>query len=78
MRRQAKSMLSTQGTVVKRLPEFVIVGAMKFGTTTIQHQLMKHPSVYIPASELQLLIQKTLFEGPSMVLRSSLMLEISL
>ena len=30
------------------LPNFIIAGAMKSGTTTLQEQLSKHPEVFIP------------------------------
>ncbi len=35
-----------------RVPDFIICGAMKCGTTTVHHLLGLHPRVFIPASEI--------------------------
>lgn len=35
-----------------RLPDFIIVGAMKAGTTTLAHYLRQHSEIYIPEEEL--------------------------
>lgn len=32
-----------------RLPDFLIIGAMKAGTTTLYYDLMRHPDLYLPA-----------------------------
>jgi len=29
----------------KNMPDFVIIGAMKYGTTTLYQNLVKHPSI---------------------------------
>jgi hypothetical protein len=34
-----------------RLPDFIIAGAMKSGTTTLHHVLAEHPGIYIPRRE---------------------------
>ncbi|QXD16193.1 sulfotransferase [Rhodocaloribacter litoris] len=34
------------------VPDFLIIGAMKSGTTTLHHLLEQHPDVYIPRGEL--------------------------
>ena len=34
-----------------RLPEFIIIGAVKAATTWIAHQLREHPDVYMPGPE---------------------------
>jgi hypothetical protein len=31
-----------------RLPDFLIIGAMKAGTTTLYYDLMRHPGLYLP------------------------------
>lgn len=31
-----------------RLPDFLIIGAMKAGTTTLYYDLMRHPALYLP------------------------------
>ena len=35
-----------------RLPHFLVVGAMKCGTTTLRHLLRTHPRIYMPAREI--------------------------
>ena len=35
-----------------RLPDFIICGAMKCGTSTVHNLLGKHPEIYIPDSEI--------------------------
>ena len=35
-----------------KLPDFIIVGAMKSGTTSLHSILNTHPSVFIPKKEL--------------------------
>ena len=34
-----------------KLPEFIIIGAQKAGTTSLQHYLKMTPGVYLPARE---------------------------
>lgn len=34
-----------------RLPEFIIIGAVKAATTWIAHQLREHPDIYLPGPE---------------------------
>ncbi|GAB4109199.1 MAG: sulfotransferase [Phycisphaeraceae bacterium] len=34
-----------------RLPDFLIIGAMKSGTTTLYHDLLGHPRVFFPVSK---------------------------
>lgn len=36
----------------RNLPDFLIVGAMKAGTSTLAHYLRQHPQIYMPDSEL--------------------------
>jgi hypothetical protein len=31
-----------------RLPQFIIIGAVKAATTWIAHQLRQHPDIYLP------------------------------
>ena len=35
-------------TLVKRLPNFLLIGAMKAGTTSLYHYLRAHPQVFMP------------------------------
>lgn len=35
-----------------QLPDFIIVGAMKSGTTSLHHILNQHKNIFIPAREL--------------------------
>lgn len=35
-----------------RLPHFLVVGAMKCGTTTLRHQLRLHPRIFMPPREI--------------------------
>jgi len=34
-----------------RLPDFLVIGAQKAGTTTLHHLLAKHPDLYLPAQK---------------------------
>ena len=34
------------------LPDFIIIGGMKCGTTTLHHILNTHPKIYMPQSEI--------------------------
>jgi hypothetical protein len=36
----------------KKLPDFIIAGGMKCGTTSLHHILNKHPDIYIPEEEI--------------------------
>lgn len=36
-------------TLVGRLPDFLVIGAMKAGTTSLYHYLRAHPDVFMPA-----------------------------
>lgn len=36
-------------TLVGRLPDFLVIGAMKAGTTSLYHYLRAHPQVFMPA-----------------------------
>ncbi|MBA2767691.1 MAG: sulfotransferase [Sporichthyaceae bacterium] len=38
------------------LPQFLVVGAMKAGTTTLYQDLRRHPAVYLPEKELDSLV----------------------
>ncbi len=39
-----------------RVPDFIICGTMKSGTSTLHYILNQHPHVYIPDGELHFLI----------------------
>lgn len=45
-----------------RLPDFIICGAMKCGTSTLHALLDKHPRIYIPASEISFFDMDDLFQ----------------
>ena len=34
-----------------RLPDFLIIGTAKAGTTTLYHYLQRHPQIWLPASK---------------------------
>ncbi|MEX0642669.1 MAG: sulfotransferase domain-containing protein [Pirellulales bacterium] len=40
-----------------RLPDFLVIGAMKSGTTTLYHDLMANPAVFLADKELNALVQ---------------------
>lgn len=46
------------------LPDFIIVGAMKSGTTTLHDMLNSHPDVFIPKGELHFFDHDDIFEHP--------------
>jgi hypothetical protein len=43
--------LSPRGDITKPLPDFVIIGAQKAGSTALMQHLRDHPQVYLPAAE---------------------------
>lgn len=43
------------------LPNFLIVGAAKSGTTTLQDHLMDHPQVFMPSKEVQFFSKDTTY-----------------
>jgi hypothetical protein len=45
-----------------RIPDFIICGAMKSGTTTLHAILAKHPKVFIPDPELHFFDQDDIFQ----------------
>ena len=45
-----------------RLPDFIICGAMKCGTSTVHALLDKHPSVYIPGEEIHFFDMDDVFQ----------------
>jgi len=45
-----------------RLPDFIICGAMKCGTSTVHALLNKHPHIYIPDSEINFFDMDDLFQ----------------
>ncbi|CCQ10308.1 hypothetical protein PALB_11730 [Pseudoalteromonas luteoviolacea B = ATCC 29581] len=47
------------------VPDFVIIGAMKSGTTTLHEMLASHPDVHIPADELFFFSQDDVAEHPN-------------
>jgi hypothetical protein len=47
-----------------RLPDFIICGAMKCGTSTVHTLLNTHPDVYIPSSEINFFDMDDLFQHP--------------
>jgi hypothetical protein len=55
-RTSANPIQGRQGETSSRLPDFIIGGAMKAGTTTLHHLLARHPDVFIPRHELQVFV----------------------
>ena len=47
------------------LPDFIIVGAMKSGTTTLHDMLNTHPEVFIPKGELHFFDHDDIFQHPN-------------
>ena len=47
------------------LPDFIIVGAMKCGTTTLHDMLNTHPDVFIPKEELHFFDHDDIFQHPN-------------
>ena len=47
------------------LPDFIIVGAMKSGTTTLHDMLNTHPDVFIPKGELHFFDHDDIFQHPN-------------
>jgi hypothetical protein len=43
-----KARFSGRSSLICRSPHFVIIGAMKAGTTTLYRDLLKNPSIYMP------------------------------
>lgn len=43
--------LSSRARLMLRLPDFLIIGAMKAGTTSLYHDLLTQPAVYFPHGE---------------------------
>lgn len=52
-----------------RLPDFIIGGAMKSGTTTLHHLLADHPQVYIPKPEIHFFCLDDAVEMPDLFYR---------
>ncbi|MBD3278863.1 MAG: hypothetical protein GF388_11235 [Candidatus Aegiribacteria sp.] len=52
-----------------RLPDFMICGAMKCGTSTVHTLLNKHPSVFIPNPEINFFDIDDLLQHPDFVFR---------
>jgi hypothetical protein len=46
------------------LPDFIMVGAMKSGTTTLHDMLNTHPDVFIPKGELHFFDQDDILQHP--------------
>ena len=46
------------------LPDFIIAGAMKSGTTTLHNILNEHPDVFIPDSEIHFFDMDDVIEHP--------------
>jgi len=46
----------------KELPDFIIVGTMKSGTTTLQHYLLNHDDISMPKKELHFFNRDSNFE----------------
>ncbi len=42
----------TKNNSDRRLPDFIIIGAMKAGTSTLHHILASHPDVFMPDNEI--------------------------
>jgi len=61
----------------QRLPKFIIIGAMKCGTTSMRHILVQHPQVFLPQGDvcffdLDRSFDEAVFPGPSIKLIQSL------
>ena len=50
--------------VLPVIPDFIIIGAMKCGTTTLHRLLDSHPDVYMPAGEVQFLTIDDIEQNP--------------
>jgi hypothetical protein len=48
-----------------RIPDFIICGAMKSGTTTLHYMLNQHPNIYIPNNEIFFFDMDDLFQHPA-------------
>jgi hypothetical protein len=48
----------------KILPDFIIAGGMKCGTTTLHHILNRHPDIYIPEEEIHFFDMDDITEHP--------------
>lgn len=46
-----------QGQLKLTLPKFIVIGAMKSGTTTVFHDLLSHPQIFLPDKETSALIR---------------------
>ncbi|WP_158535236.1 sulfotransferase family protein [Acaryochloris thomasi] len=51
-----------------KIPDFIICGAMKSGTTTLHHVLDQHPDIYIPEKEIHFFDIDNLLEHPDFFL----------
>jgi hypothetical protein len=58
-----------------RLPDFMICGAMKCGTSTVHALLDKHPQVFIPGSEINFFDIDDLLQHPDFILQGNKGLE---
>ncbi len=43
-------------STARNRPDFLIIGAMKSGTTTLYHDLLSHPDIFLPDKESNLLL----------------------
>jgi hypothetical protein len=59
---EKKSTHSWVSSDPSKLPDFIIVGAMKCGTTTLHSMLDTHPDVFIPKGELHFFDHDNIFE----------------
>ena len=65
--KQAVSTLSSNdqvwiAPVSERIPDFIICGAMKSGTSTVHELLGKHPRVFIPHNEINFFDMDDIFQ----------------
>ena len=44
---------------VRNRPEFLVIGAMKCGSTTLYHDLLSHPDIFLPDKESNLLFSSS-------------------
>lgn len=52
------------------LPDFIIIGGMKCGTTTLHHILNSHPKIYIPQSEIHFFDMDDEEEHPEFIFKN--------
>jgi hypothetical protein len=56
--------IKSANTATRRIPDFIIAGAMKCGTTSMHHILNSHPHIFIPRSEIHFFDLDDLIQHP--------------